>query len=1457
MRLLLTITLCALSFSFLAQSIDTANTPVWAEMMQDPGANFFETQAAFETYFESRDRQPGDGWKVFKRWEWFWSTRVNEDGSFPSADATKIAYRDWRTAYLQSQSNGAESTTGNWVEIGPIAKPTNGTGQPNGNGRLNAIAFDPTDTNTFWVGAPAGGLWKTSDGGSSWSSNTDFMATLGVSSILIHPTNTDIMYMGSGDRDGGDAPGLGVYKSINQGQSWFISNIGMGNRTVGAMVMHPANADYILAATSGGVYRSQNAGASWTNEQSGNFKDIRFHPTNPSIVYATSNGDFFRSSNGGDTWTQINSGLPGSPQRSAIGVSAADPDVVYLLVSISSEFEGLYKSSNTGTSFTQQSSSPNILGWAENGSSSGGQGWYDLCIAVDPNDASIVYAGGVNIWKSTDNGVNWDCAAHWVGSSTAAAVHADQHWLEFSPYTGALYVCNDGGIYKTHDDGVTWPELSSGLGIAQLYRLGVSGQTDEFVINGYQDNGTAIWDNGSFRTERGGDGMECLIDYSDDNVIYATVYYGNITRSTNAGYSFGGFAANGTNGITEAGGWVTPFILDHHDPNKMIIGYKNVWVTTNAKAGTPTFTQASNNLGGVNNNNIRQVKQSFADLDRVYVIRSNNTCFRTDDIYATAPTWYDMTNNLPGSGTVRDLATHPTLPSTVWLLRNNIVYRSDNAGASWYSVNGSLPSITKNCLRADPLSHEGLYLGTDAGIYYIDSTLTNWQAFDDSLPSNVEVTELEIYHPQGNWDASKIRAATYGRGLWESPLYDPENIAPLAFFQTSISEVDLCGTDTIALINNSAYGATSATWTIAPSTGFSYVGGTSASSLQPMLLFSQAGTYSITLVSSNGFGSDTATMSNAITVNPGQTITWTDDFESDFGCSTNNCALSCNIVNWNNLENGVVDDIDFRINSGTTPSSSTGPSTDFDPGTSTGNYAYTEASFCFNQEALLESPCIFVQPSTNPEFKWAYHMNGGSMGSLNLDVLSNGTWVNLETISGNQGNNWLQDSVNISAYIGQSVKFRFRAETGAAYTSDIAIDAINLTAAPLSDFAASDTTPCVGSIVTLSDSSNLNPISWSWSIFPNTATFVNGTSQNSQHPQLQFSNPGPYTITLQTTNVYGADFESKSAYIQVQQPNPILSSSAPGNAFCPESSAEVTASPGFSNYSYFVNGVNVSSTNSNTNSFSNLANNSSVYVVVEDSNGCSNQSNTLLITLLDGPVADLSSSDEDLTICDGDTVTFELQDQGIASFEFLLNGSSQQSGTASTWNFDQLAAMDAVSGIVTDTNGCIDSSNAISHTVNPIPPTPSISLAMDSLESSIQGSQYQWSFDDSLSITFNQREAKQGDGNYKVKVLENGCWSDWSSPFIITGLEEGMPMNVRLYPSPTRGEINIEISGRNTDGGIIHVIDLNGRVVKRFESVQWTEGKTSLNIASLASGIYQLSIEMGDERFTIQVVKEN
>ena len=1448
----------------IAQTIDTANTPVWIDMMQDPSANFYETQSAFEQYWDGRERTRGDGWKVFKRWEWFWQERVNPDGSFPPADQTINAYTSWRIAYNQGLS-GTESINGDWTEVGPRPKPINGTGQPNGNGRLNTIAFHPTNANIMWVGSASGGLWKTTNGGQSWTSNTDNLATLGVSSILIDPTNTNIMYIGTGDRDAGDAPGLGVYKSVDGGQSWFTSNSGMGNRTVGQMLMHPTNSAYLLAATSGGVYRSTNSGTSWTLESgSSNYKDMKFKPGDPNTVYATETSGgahFWKSTDAGDSWTQISSGLPASPQRLSIAVTAADPDVVYLLCSVSSAFGGLFKSTDSGQNFTTQSTTPNILQWSENpgATGGGGQGWYDLAIAADPTNANTIYTGGVNIFKSTNGGVSWDCSAHWVGSATAASVHADHHWLAYSPVNGNLYDCNDGGLYYTSDGGTTWPEISDSLGISQIYRIGVSQNTNPLVINGYQDNGTAIWDNTIFRTERGGDGMECIIDPNNDDIIYATVYYGNIARSMNNGLSFGGFAAINVNGITEQGGWITPFILDQNNSDVMFIGYKNVWRTTNATASPPTFTAISASLAGSNSSNMRQLRQSKVDGNRLFAIRSDNKFFRSDNALGATPSWTELTSNLPGGGTLRDVETSPFDNNELWIIRNDVVYKSTNGGTIWTNVNSNLPAINKNCLAADPLSNEGIYIGTDAGIYYTDSTLANWIPFDNGFPANVEVTELEIYHPQGDWVNSRLRAGTYGRGLWQSDLYYPLTNAPTAFLELNIENTSVCKPDTIDLINNSAYGATSANWTITPNTGVTFVNGTSASSFNAQIVATQVGLYDIKLVVSNANGMDSTEVIGALEVEAGLSLPLVEDFEDNSPCSTGGCNINCNSFDWTNVANGSGDDDDWRTDFGGTPSPGTGPSVDYAPGTSSGNYMYIESSWCLNQTAHLESPCINLDNVSIPQIKFAYHRNGNVslMNDLDVDILSNGTWINLWTIAGVQGDVWETDSVDLTNYIGQNVKLRFNGTSGSEWQSDMAIDGIELTAAPVANFVANDTVPCITDAINLLDQSSQSPTSWLWTITPGSYSFANGTSPSSQNVSIIFLDTAVYTITLQASNNSGINSHTKTDYINVVSPSIGLSTNDSNNIFCDGNTVDLITTPGYALYKFYLNNSLIQlGPNSNASIFT-PQDNDEILVNVTDSNGCSAEE-TLTLQVLGNPSSVLSSDAENNSICFGDTVSFTNVSDSISEHAFFLQGLLEQQDSLNNWSTAFISDGDSVQVRIIDNNGCSAWSNAVYMTVWPIPSTPSILDIGDSITTTSLADSYEWSYDDSSTITAENKFAKLGDGSYLLRLFDGNCWSLWSEALIITGINELGGLSIKLYPSPAKETINLRFENIGSiHQGDITVIDMQGKTVKQILNVTFSPSQeVVLNIGELSTGMYNIMLKSEDKQVTLPFVKE-
>lgn len=820
------------------------NNASWISMMQDPDANFFATREAFNLFWQDRPITKGCGWKVFKRWEYMMHDRVSADGVKPSPDATFKAYTD----YIKN----LRSTGGSWTSLGPSLIPLPGPAGYEGLGRINNIAFHPTNPNKWYIAAPSGGMWMTSDGGTTWETHTDTLPTLGVSAVTIDYTNPNVLYIGTGDRDAGDAPGLGVFKSTDGGFTWIQSNTGMGNKTIGEILIHPTNHLILLAAANSGIYRSTDGGSNWTQSTTGNFKDLDFKPNNPNIVYGASGANFFRSADNGVTWTQINAGLTNG-QRGTIAVTTANPNYVYFVQSDnSSGFKGLYRSTDAGLTFTTRSTSPNILDWSCDGSGSGGQGWYDLSLEADPVNAEIIYIGGVDVWKSTDGGVTWAINSHWYGGCSVPAVHADCHMLKFSPVDGKLYAANDGGIYNTTNGGTTWTDYTETMTIGQIYKLGQAQTVKEKVINGFQDNGTYTYVGPEWWATGGGDGMECAIDYTNAAWTYHTIYYGDIFRKFNNGNEKK-IAGINTFGIDESGAWVTPFILHETNPETMFVGFKNVWRSENIHDNTISWTKISD--FGLTNNCV-VVEQSPANTDILYIARYDNRLFRSNNCNDASPAWIEITSYLPASGYPTDIEAHPTNPDIVYITIANGVYQSTDKGESWTDISGTLPDIHMSTVAYYKNAMEGLYVGTDAGVYYKDASMSDWIPFNEGLPVSVIITELEIYYNEDTIANDAIRASSYGRGLWGSDMYHSN---PDADFEADKTLIPIgCGVNFTDL---TAGVPTSWNWT--------FEGGTPSSSTvkHPAdIVYNTAGTYLVKLVAMNEEGADSVTKTSYITV---------------------------------------------------------------------------------------------------------------------------------------------------------------------------------------------------------------------------------------------------------------------------------------------------------------------------------------------------------------------------------------------------------------------------------------------------------------------------------------------------------------------------------------------------------------------------------------------------------------
>lgn len=847
---------------------DTADYPYWIEMMNDPTENFYHVQHAFNKYYEHRDMTKVKGWKPFKRWEYrMLEGRIFPDGTRRPEDHVVKAYENYLIL-----NPGARSQAGNWTNLGPFALP-DGKGYK-GLGRLNAIAFDPVDPDVIWVGSPSGGLWKTTTHGNNWTSATQYLPSLGVSAILIDHSDPSVMYIGTGDRDAGDANGIGVYRSIDGGSTWEPWNTGITNHTVGRLLMHPSNNLIIFAATNGGLYRTTNGGATWTRVENGDFKDVVFKPNDPNIVYAAGNGNFFRSNNGGLTFTEITNGMPGG-SRAAIAVTPDNPGYVYVILTNGDSFKGLYRSTDSGQSFEVKSTTPNIMSWGCTGGD-GGQAWYDLDIACDPNNSDIIFAGGVNCFKSITGGSTWNISSHWWGDCGVPAVHADLHVLEYNPLNNRLYAGNDGGIYYTDNQGSNWTEITIGLPIGQVYKIGQSATQKNKTVNGYQDNGSSTYMGNYWQFILGGDGMECAVDPVDANYSYATVYNGYIARfyqNTNNGT----VAENGFNGINESGAWVTPFILDEKNPNIMFVGYKNIWRSGNIKAPSSqiVWEKISSGLAGIDNQDMRVLEQSPVNSDILYAARYDNKFFRTDNCKDAEPTWFDLTGSLPESGGINDIECDPFNESIVYISQNNKIYKSLDLGITWENITLSLPDIAYTSIAAYRNAHDGLYVSSDLGVFYRDSFTQDWIMFSDGLPLDASVTEIEIFYDSNNPAEDIIRAGTYGRGLWESDMY---HSTPVADFITDNTVVPPGCSLTFTDLSSGV--PTNWHWTFEGATP-----STSTERNPSGIIYEGTGIFQVKLVVSNEAGSDSVTFTDYITVD--ETVLPLCEFTAD---ETNICT---------------------------------------------------------------------------------------------------------------------------------------------------------------------------------------------------------------------------------------------------------------------------------------------------------------------------------------------------------------------------------------------------------------------------------------------------------------------------------------------------------------------------------------------------------------------------------------
>ena len=731
--------------SFIGYSQFNTNSPWKNQNENSKNATFNEEVTAFNEYWKTHDKnKKGSGYKPFKRWENRYQNQLNADGTIITPQQLWAAWEEKNNRKANKSNNSTLALPpSNWQPVGPFTHTNTGSWS-SGQGRTSAVAIDPLDPNTIYVGSPAGGIWKSTNSGTTWTPLSDQLPQIGISGIAIdHPVGGDlIVYIATGDKDASDSYSVGVLKSVNGGP-WISAGL-TGAQTgaqTGDLILHPTNNQILLCCTSSGLFRTINGGTTWTNEQIGNFSQgsVRFKPNDPTVVYATTNNRFYRSTNTGDSFLVVATGLStqATTGRLILDVTPADNAYVYVLsITPTYTFNGIYRSINSGTSFTKTSGTTDVL--------ESNQGWYDLALAVSDTDKNLLFTGCLNVWTSANGGFVVSKVNNWSSPATPSYTHADIHGLKY--INGKLYCMSDGGIYVSSNNGTNFTDITAGLQISQFYRVSVSKTSASKMVGGLQDNGGHAYSGGAWKNYYGADGMDAAVSQTNSDLYYGFIQNGSsLYISNNGGNSISGSV--GSPGVD--GNWITP--LKGDSQGNLYSGFNGLYKLV----GGAWVLQNTNSVGS---GNLEHIAIDPSNDNIIYVVNGAS-------LYKSTNAGVNFTLAYTSGATITGITVHSTNSSIVYLTTSGDALKSTNGGTSFASIATGLPAIGKNCIVHQSRNTDNpLYVGTSLGVYYTDDTMTTWEPFDTNLP-NVSVSDLEI-----NIEDAKIIASTYGRGIWQSDI---------------------------------------------------------------------------------------------------------------------------------------------------------------------------------------------------------------------------------------------------------------------------------------------------------------------------------------------------------------------------------------------------------------------------------------------------------------------------------------------------------------------------------------------------------------------------------------------------------------------------------------------------------------------------------------------------------------
>ncbi len=734
------------------------SSPVYADADYDDFShlNGLERLGAYYDANPHLKVKKSSGWKPYNREVWLQQTRTAPEGM----NAAWLRYSAFETALSRLDAPERRDDPG-WFSIGPVEFA----------GRCTSVDFDPGNSDIVYVGSAGGGLWKSFDGGDTWSNSTDNLPTLAVGAVCVLEWNPDIVLMGTGEgsgigylQSGKGIFGNGLLRSTNAGADWEPTSLSYtipSGHGFNVIEDNPLT-HTILAGANDGLWRSTDDGRTWTQVMSnGNYFDVKWKPGDANRVYITKGRDLFtnfQSENGvyvstddGLTFTLAGIGQPAGTTiaKTKIAVSADNPNYIYTKYCRYGTWAtlGIYRSTDNGLTWTARNTSINM---------DGGQGFYNNVLIADPNNAERLVAGGNILFASDDGGTEFsdlNATAPW---GDPVSPHWDNHALAYEPGSDSnLWITTDGGPWRSTDDGATWTRRTEGIVSYQFYDIAVAQSDPLFIMGGTQDNGMPgrADENTWFHSTYVADGFVHNIDPADASIVYSEWQGGRHLKSTDGGINWTAIQ----NGIFGNGAWMTPVDQDQQDGDRLYTSTTSgIFRTVNGGGVWERVSAHQSTWISVNPTDGRVIWT---------VSPTQGIWLSTDDGHA-----WDQLLTLPATGFETKIQADPSSLGSAFVLYGGYntgtahIMRTTDYGLTWADVSGDFPDQPVNTFIVDPAYPNHWYIGSDVGVWRSINGGRNWLPFGTGLVNSL-ITDLEIRR-----EARKLVAGTYGRGVWEADL---------------------------------------------------------------------------------------------------------------------------------------------------------------------------------------------------------------------------------------------------------------------------------------------------------------------------------------------------------------------------------------------------------------------------------------------------------------------------------------------------------------------------------------------------------------------------------------------------------------------------------------------------------------------------------------------------------------